>query len=100
MRESDVAVTAPDAAAEIRRHRDAIDDLDGRIIALLAERRRTSSEIQRIRKGSGGPGLDHSREEIVLARYGDVLADEGRQVASAVLSLCRGKLPQTGPSAA
>ncbi|MCB5908048.1 chorismate mutase [Streptomyces pinistramenti] len=100
MPEADADVIAPSAAAEIRRRREAIDDLDGRIIGLLEERRRTSSEIQQIRKGSGGAGLDRSREEIVLARYGDALADEGRHVASAVLSLCRGQLPQPGPSAA
>ncbi len=49
---------------ELRQH---LNDLDARLVALVAERQRTSHEIARVKKSTGHPTRDFERErEVVL----------------------------------
>jgi chorismate mutase/prephenate dehydrogenase len=49
---------------ELRRH---LDELDARLVALIAERQRASREIARVKKATGHPTRDFERErEVVL----------------------------------
>ena len=69
-----------------------IDDLDARILALIAERVRTAATIQASRIAEGGRRLDLKRETEIIARYREALGRPGVTVAMAVLELCRGKV--------
>ena len=71
--------------------RTRIDELDGRILALVQERMAVSAEVQAARIGGGGPRLSLSREMEILARYRDVLGPQGTEVAMQLLELCRGR---------
>ena len=71
--------------------RTRIDELDGRILALVQERMAVSAEVQAARIGGGGPRLSLSREMEILARYRDVLGPQGAEVAMRLLELCRGR---------
>jgi chorismate mutase len=72
--------------------RERIDDLDARILALIAERVRTAATIQASRIAEGGRRLDLKRETEIIARYREALGRPGVPVAMAVLELCRGKV--------
>ena len=72
--------------------RERIDDLDARILALIAERVRTAAAIQASRIAEGGRRLDLKRETEIIARYREALGRPGVPVAMAVLELCRGKV--------
>lgn len=48
---------------ELRRH---LDDLDTRLIELIAERQRTSTEIARVKRSTGYPTRDYAREREVI----------------------------------
>lgn len=80
----------PDAV--IAGNRERIDDLDDRIIALVQERMRISSEIQATRIAAGGPRVHLSREMRVLNRYSESLGKPGTALAMTLLELCRGKV--------
>ena len=71
--------------------RGRIDDLDGRIIALVRERMAASAEVQSARIGTGGPRLALSRELEILDRYRTALGPQGTEVAMQLLELCRGR---------
>ena len=67
-----------------------IDDIDERLIALLAERRAVSREIQQLRIAAGGSRVEHSRENAIIRNWSSWLGDGGTELALAVLRLCRG----------
>src|SRR4051812_991446 len=71
--------------------RTQIDDLDTRILALIAERVHTAATIQAARIAEGGRRLDLKRETEIIARYREALGRPGVTVAMAVLELCRGR---------
>ena len=72
--------------------RTRIDALDAEIIALLAERRAVSREIQVLRTGSGDGPVAHAREQQISDAYAAGLGDDdARDVALAILVLCRGR---------
>ena len=48
---------------ELRAH---LDDIDTRLIELIAERQRTSSEIARVKRATGYPTRDYGREREVI----------------------------------
>ena len=48
---------------ELRRH---LDDLDDRLIELIADRQRTSREIARVKRSTGHPTRDYGREREVI----------------------------------
>lgn len=69
-----------------------IDELDAAIIGLLAERRGVSREIQELRASGGDGPVAHAREAEIGDAYVAGLGDEdAREVALAVLVLCRGR---------
>ncbi|MFN8168587.1 MAG: chorismate mutase [Candidatus Nanopelagicales bacterium] len=69
-----------------------IDELDASVIALLAERRAVSREIQALRASSGDGPVAHAREAAIGDAYVGGLGDEdAREVALAILVLCRGR---------
>ncbi|OEU85296.1 chorismate mutase [Streptomyces abyssalis] len=85
--ESGDATAGATAAARSR-----IDELDGRIIALVQERRTVSAGIQRARVEAGGRRVELAREMEILDRYRGELGRPGTQLAMTLLALCRGQL--------
>ena len=77
-----------DAAAQIAALHASIDDVDEEIAAAVARRRELSARIQRVRRGSGGPPREPSRESVVVDRYADRLGHGGADVGRAVLRAC------------
>jgi chorismate mutase len=77
--------------AVIAEARTRIDELDGRILALVRGRMAVSAEVQAARIGSGGPRLSLAREMEILARYRAELGPLGTEVAMQLLELCRGR---------
>ena len=88
----DTGAGSADAAGLISGARQRIDELDQRIIGLLAERITVSEEIQRARIASGGRRVHLSREMEVINRYSGALGRQGTALAMTVLALCRGQL--------
>jgi chorismate mutase len=92
------APTVPTPAADaepadrIRALRDEIDACDAEIIALVQRRLAISQEIGSLRAASGGTRLSLSREQQVLARFGDALGPEGTALGMMLLRLGRGLL--------
>ncbi|MFJ6214419.1 chorismate mutase [Streptomyces sp. NPDC092296] len=84
--------TAAEAAAVIASARARIDDLDGRIIALVKQRAAASAEVQAARRSVGGPRLALSRELQILERFRTELGRPGTEVAKLLLELCRGPM--------
>ena len=78
--------------AGVRTGRAQIDDLDARILALIAERISTAADIQAARIAEGGRRLDLKRETEIIARYRQALGRPGVTVAMTVLELCRGRV--------
>jgi len=72
--------------------RERIDDLDARILALVAERIETAAAIQASRIAEGGRRVDLKRETEIIARYRAALGRPGVTVAMAMLELCRGRI--------
>ncbi|MEU1627519.1 chorismate mutase [Streptomyces sp. NPDC020096] len=72
--------------------RERIDELDHRIIGLLAERITVSEQIQRARIASGGRRVHLSREMEVINHYSGALGKPGTALAMTVLELCRGRV--------
>src|SRR4051812_13394799 len=77
--------------ASVAQGRELIDDIDGRLLDLLAERRAVSTQIQALRVEAGGSRVEHSRENAVIRRWAEALGDGGAELALAVLGHCRGR---------
>ncbi len=67
--------------------RDRIDDVDRRLVALLAERSRVVGEVVRYKRARHMGVVDRAREEAMLAKIGDTASQAGLdpRVARAVL---------------
>ena len=85
------ATTTTTAVTSVDDGRARIDDIDDRLLELLAERRVVSTQIQALRVADGGSRVEHSRENAVIRRWADALGDSGADLALAVLGLCRGR---------
>ena len=57
--------------------RDQIDDVDRRLIALLAERSALVGEVVHYKRAHHMPVVDRAREDRMLARIADVAKDAG-----------------------
>jgi chorismate mutase len=68
-----------------------IDEHDAEIVRLVAERRELSRRIQAARAAGGGGPLAPEREREIQDAYAASLGPDGREVASAVLVVCRGR---------
>ena len=86
------AAPALDPAARIGELREEIDACDAEIIALVQRRLAISQEIGALRAASGGTRLSLSREQQVLARFGDALGPEGTALGMMLLRQGRGRL--------
>jgi chorismate mutase len=84
------SVTTPEVST-VAHGRTLLDDIDGRLLALLAERRLISAQVQRLRVEAGGSRVEHSRENAIIRRWVDALGDGGAELALAVLGHCRGR---------
>jgi chorismate mutase len=73
--------------------RTQLDAIDEQIRALVLCRRQVSQQVQQLRRAAGGPRIEHSRENEILARYSAALGRPGVSLALAVLELCRGQVP-------
>ncbi|MBV9291994.1 MAG: chorismate mutase [Frankiales bacterium] len=80
-----------DPIATVADGRARLDDIDDRLLALLAERRDVSRQVQQLRIDAGGSRVEHSRENAIIRRWVDILGDGGAELALSVLSLCRGR---------
>jgi chorismate mutase len=78
-----------DPAIEAGRER--IDQLDAALISLLRLRREASAKVQSARTGRRGNKIDPKREEQITSRYEDAFGESGRDIASAILGVCRGR---------
>ena len=70
-----------------------LDAIDEQIRSLVLQRRQVSQQVQQLRRAAGGPRIEHSRENEILARYSAALGRPGVSLALAVLELCRGQIP-------
>lgn len=88
---SDVEAPAP-SVRDVDHGRELIDDIDGLLMQLIAQRRAVSRQIQQLRVEAGGSRVEYSRENQLIARWSDRLGDEhGGDLALAVLGYCRGR---------
>jgi chorismate mutase len=71
----------------------ALDALDASIRELVLRRREVSQQVQQLRRAAGGARIEHSRENQILAGYGDALGRSGVSLGLAVLEICRGQAP-------
>jgi chorismate mutase/prephenate dehydratase len=86
-------VTSADRDAELARRREAIDRLDGEILARLNERARHAQAIGELKAGEGGPAYRPEREAQVLARLdaqngGPLTSEHVKAVFRQVMSAC------------
>lgn len=82
--------TVAPTVTSVENGRDLIDDIDTRLLGLLAERRAVSTQIQALRVEAGGSRVEHSRENAIIRRWVEALGDGGAELALAVLGHCRG----------
>jgi chorismate mutase len=82
---------AQTAVTTVEHGRALIDDIDDRLLQLLAERRVVSTQIQSLRVEAGGSRVEHTRENAVIRRWADALGESGAELALAVLAHCRGR---------
>jgi chorismate mutase len=78
--------------ASITEGRVLIDDIDLQLRDLLGVRRDISRQVQALRGAEGGPRVQHSRENEIIAAWADELGPRGVEIALAILTLCRGSL--------
>ncbi|MDX6200329.1 MAG: chorismate mutase [Actinomycetota bacterium] len=81
---------AAEDITDVAAGRAVIDDLDARILRLVAERRDASRRIQHLRRVAGSPGIQYARENEIIGRYTSGLGSAGARLALMVLELCRG----------
>jgi chorismate mutase len=81
-----------DAADRIGELRTEIDACDAAIIELVQRRLAVSQEIGALRAAAGGTRLSLSREQQVLARFGDALGPDGAALGMKLLRQGRGRL--------
>jgi chorismate mutase len=89
------AATSADDVTSVDEGRRALDEIDATLRRLVATRREISHKIQKLRVQEGGPRIQHSRENEIIAAYSDELGPRGVDIALAVLTLCRGSLTQS-----
>jgi chorismate mutase len=80
-------IVGTDVVPTLRRQ---IDALDAAIVSLVAERARLSARIQTARMNAGGTRVELGRERVILDTYRRGLGPQGRNLADAVLQVCRG----------
>ena len=80
-----------DPVTSVAEGRDVVDALDADIRRLVLARRDVSRRIQALRRLEGRPGIQHSRENEVMAGYAAELSRPGVELALLVLRICRGE---------
>ena len=79
--------------SDVASGRARLDAIDEQIRELVLTRRQVSQQVQQLRRAAGGPRIEHSRENEILARYSAALGRPGVALALAVLEICRGQAP-------
>jgi isochorismate pyruvate lyase len=67
----------PEAAPDLEEIRKRIDDVDRRLIALLAERSALVGEVVHYKRANHMPVVDRGREDVMLARIADLARAQG-----------------------
>ncbi len=67
----------PDAPPDLEETRKRIDDVDRRLIGLLAERAALGEEVVHYKRAHHMAVVDRAREDRMLARIADVARDQG-----------------------
>ena len=67
----------PGGAGDLEDIRRQIDDVDRRLVALLAERARLVDGVVHYKRAHHMPVVDRGREDLMLARIADVAKDAG-----------------------
>jgi chorismate mutase len=70
-------VMDPDPALDLSAIRQRIDDVDRRLVALLAERGRLVDDIVHYKRAHQMPVVDRAREDEMLARIAETAKDSG-----------------------
>lgn len=80
------------AIADVPSGRARLDAIDDALRALVLERVEVSRQVQALRRAQGQGGIQHARENLIVAGYVDALGEPGADIALAVLALCRGRV--------
>ncbi|WP_322753922.1 chorismate mutase [Frankia sp. Cas3] len=91
-REALNSVTSAPTISSIEDGRTAIDKIDTQLRALVGARLDVSRQIQALRSADGGPRIEHSRENEIIAAWSGELGPRGVEIALSILTLCRGSL--------
>ena len=67
----------PDQVPDLEEIRKRIDDVDRRLIALLAERSSLVGEVVHYKRAHHMPVVDRAREDRMLERIGSLAAEQG-----------------------
>jgi chorismate mutase len=68
---------APHDSLDLGAIRDQIDDVDRRLVAILAERAQLVGQVVRYKRARHMRVVDRSREDAMLARIGDTAKEHG-----------------------
>ncbi|AEH08395.1 MULTISPECIES: chorismate mutase [Protofrankia] len=86
------AATPAPAVSSIADGRQAIDEIDTQLRALVGARLEISQQIQALRSADGGPRIQHERENEIITAWSRELGPRGAEIALSILTLCRGSL--------
>ena len=67
----------PDEVPDLGSIRTQIDDVDRRLVALLAERSRLVDQVVHYKRAHHMAVVDRAREDVMLARIGELAKEEG-----------------------
>ncbi len=67
----------PDEVPDLGSIRTQIDDVDRRLVALLAERSRLVDQVVHYKRAHHMAVVDRTREDVMLARMGELAKEEG-----------------------
>jgi chorismate mutase len=67
----------PDEVPDLGSIRTQIDDVDRRLVALLAERSRLVDQVVHYKRAHHMAVVDRGREDVMLARIGELAKEEG-----------------------
>src|SRR5690349_9515354 len=92
--------TSPAEIDDVLTGRTLIDGVDEEILRLVERRRVLSRRVQELRRRDGALGVQHARENEIIARYATALGRPGAELALLLLGVCKrtGDIPRQVPA--
>jgi chorismate mutase len=92
--------TLPAEIDDVLTGRAVIDGVDEEILRLVERRRVLSRRVQELRRRDGALGVQHARENEIIARYATALGRPGAELALLLLGVCKreGDIPRQVPA--